>query len=146
MSAEASMNFHDAALGALTKGIATSPQSAEPVTTVAVSSNESPPGAALSSAFQPACRRPAASTASVTPSVRWSGCTSRLRRSGFDGRQCGIEYRECPIELVRGDDERRGKGEHVALPNFERETVRQAVVHHPFRFGVRGLAVADELE
>src|SRR5215831_21238892 len=63
------MYGHAAAAGSGTKGTTASPHSAEPATTVAVSSSASPPGADLSSAFQLACSSPAPSTASVTPSV-----------------------------------------------------------------------------
>src|SRR5512143_437833 len=68
MTAEHAANFQAAASGTPTKGMATRPQTADPATIVAVSSIGSPPGADLRSAFHPACRSPAASTASVTPS------------------------------------------------------------------------------
>src|SRR4029450_1651033 len=63
------MNFHAEASGRPANGMTTSPHAAEPTTTVAVSSSESPPGADLRSAFHPACRNPAARTASVMPNV-----------------------------------------------------------------------------
>src|SRR5262245_18824463 len=68
MNAEVAANFHAAGSGTPTKGITTSPHTADPATIVAMSSIGSPPGADLRSAFQPACRSPAARTASVTPS------------------------------------------------------------------------------
>src|SRR6058998_1075610 len=69
MIAEPAMNFHAEGSGSPANGSTTSPHTAEPTTTVAVSSSGSPPGADLSSAFQPACRKPAARTASVMPKV-----------------------------------------------------------------------------
>jgi hypothetical protein len=69
MIAEPAMNFHAAASGSPANGMTTIPHTAPPTTTVAVSSSGSQPGADLSSAFQLACRKPAARTASVIPKV-----------------------------------------------------------------------------
>ena len=63
--------------GGATNGSATSEHSAEPATTVAVSSSASPPPADLMSAFHDACSRPAPRTASVTPSVSSTGGSPR---------------------------------------------------------------------
>src|SRR5437667_6378560 len=63
-------------------GTTSKPHTEDPATTEAVSSKASPPVEDFSSAFQPACRKPAPSTASVTPSVsskRYLGTLRRMR-------------------------------------------------------------------
>src|ERR1700716_3733717 len=70
----------------------TSPQSDEPATTAVVSSSASPPTDDLSSAFQPACRKPAPSTASVTPTESSIYAVRGLRfcQDSLDPRVSGV--------------------------------------------------------
>src|SRR3989442_1703641 len=82
MAVEAAANFHAAASGKPTNGATAIPVREDPATTDAMSSNGSPPGAAFSSAFQPACNRAAASTASVTPNVSSVAGITRARLRG----------------------------------------------------------------
>src|SRR6185503_8054661 len=92
------MNFHAEGSGSGTNGRTTSAHTHEPATTVAVSSIGSPPGALFSNAFQPACSKPAPSTASVMPSD--SSCTGITIR-----RSCSLRLALLPCGAVA---ERRG--------------------------------------
>src|ERR1700745_1712883 len=80
MVAEAAMYGQAALAGTPMKGTTAKPHREEPGTTAAVSSNASPPGADWSRAFQPACRRPAPSTASVMPEVSSTALAERDAR------------------------------------------------------------------
>src|ERR1700704_6599071 len=85
------MNFHAEGSGSPTNGMTKSPHSAEPTTTVAVSSMGSPPGADFRSAFQPACNMPAPSTARVTASVSSvAGISSCASLDGARGNGVGL--------------------------------------------------------
>src|SRR5436309_10789477 len=69
MVADAAAYGQAAGAGNGRNGTTSKPHTEDPATTEAVSSKASPPVDDFSSAFQPACRKPAPSTASVTPSV-----------------------------------------------------------------------------
>src|SRR6266542_161366 len=103
MVADAAANFHDVGSGRGTNGMMASPATDEPATMIAVSSSGWPPGADLSSAFQPACSKPAASTASVTP--------SESSEAGIAGRAPHAE-RGLPLgQLVSGSGPSSATGE-----------------------------------
>src|SRR5215471_10079926 len=97
MADEAATNFHTTGSGSGTKGRAHAEHTSEPTTIPAVSSIGSPPGADLTRAFQLACSRPAASTASVTPKV--SSLPGITRRQPTSGAITGIGK----PRFIRGD-------------------------------------------
>src|SRR5205085_3528658 len=115
------MNFHAVGSGRGTNGSTSSDHTADPATTVAVSSIGWPPCAFLSNAFQPACSKPAPSTASVTPSV--SSEVKRAASGGVAGG--GVQQRDEMRER------RRGRARLLRL------VVPQAHLHGIGRIGLR---------
>src|SRR5690242_749436 len=104
-------NFHAAGSGSGTNGRTRRAHTDEPATTDAVSSIGSPPGAALSSAFQDAWSNPAPRTASVMPRVSscagiMPGAMTWLCRFGLPLLPCrvldtriGADCRGCRLVL-----------------------------------------------
>lgn len=117
MSMLAPIKGHTAAPGNSTNGKKGAVAIPAKNTTSVMSSSTSPLDLII--AFQVACARAAASTASVTPSV-----SSGTQRFFHDG--------ECAIQVAFSDGQRWREHEHAALTHLERETAREAAVKNLF--------------
>src|SRR4030095_14155797 len=62
------------------------------------------------------------------------------------GRDRVVQDSQRRIEIALGDDERRRQRQHIALADFERQPMGEAVIHHLLGFAPRGHAASRELD
>src|SRR6185312_1111598 len=103
--------------------------------------------------FRPCASTDDATMANAITATNAATFIERLRQNGTAAiLRCLPDRRlddvECTVEVLPGNDERRGKHEHVALPDLERQFPGEAVVEHLLGGIARRRAVRrmDELD